>query len=112
MTEKSISQGIPTESEQDTDSSEDEGPLERSFHLPDQPHLIRQNELNDLVPEFQLSKEKAQLLGSRLKEWNLLTEGTIYTHYRKRSEPFASFTKWKTPLAHVVQCKCQNKCKM
>ena len=37
-----------------------------------QPHILTQNELNDLVRDLQLSKSKAELLGSRLKQWNLL----------------------------------------
>jgi len=37
-----------------------------------QPHLILQAELNDLVRDLVLPKTKAQLLGSRLQQWNLL----------------------------------------
>ena len=35
-----------------------------------QPHLLSQEDLNDLVRDLSLSKEKAELLGSRLKQWN------------------------------------------
>jgi len=35
-------------------------------------HLLQQAELNDLIRDLQLSKEKSELLASRLKEWNLL----------------------------------------
>jgi hypothetical protein len=37
-----------------------------------QPHILTQYELNDLVCELELSKSKAELLGSGLKQWNLL----------------------------------------
>jgi hypothetical protein len=37
-----------------------------------QPHILTQDELNDFVRDLELSKSKAELLGSRLKQWNLL----------------------------------------
>jgi len=37
-----------------------------------QPHILTQDELNDLVRHLELSKSKAELLGSRLKQWKLL----------------------------------------
>jgi len=40
------------------------------------PQLLNQEELNDLVRDLSLSKEKAEVLGSRLQQWNLLKEGT------------------------------------
>jgi len=39
-----------------------------------EPHFIVQKELHDLVRDLRLSKQQAELLGSRLKEWNLLAE--------------------------------------
>jgi hypothetical protein len=41
-----------------------------------QPHLIFQSELNDLMRDFNLFKSQAKLLGSRIKEWNLLSACT------------------------------------
>ena len=38
----------------------------------DGPHVLNQSDLNDLVRDFNLSKLKAEILGSRLKQWNLL----------------------------------------
>jgi len=38
-----------------------------------QPHILTQDELNDLVRDLELSKSKAELLESQLKQWNLLT---------------------------------------
>ena len=37
-----------------------------------QPHILAQDELNDLFRDLELSKSKAELLGSKLKQWNLL----------------------------------------
>ena len=40
------------------------------------PHLLGQAELNDLVRDLELTKEKTELLGPRLQERNLLKPGT------------------------------------
>ena len=48
------------------------------------PHSISQAELDDLVRNLSLSKEKSELLGSRLKEWNLLQSGATVSHFRNR----------------------------
>ena len=56
-----------------------------------QPHLLSQEDLNDLVRDLSLSKEKAELLGSRLKQWNLLREDTKISFYRERHAILASF---------------------
>jgi len=37
-----------------------------------QPHILTQDELNDLIRDLELSKSKAELLGSRLKQLKLL----------------------------------------
>ena len=55
------------------------------------PHLIVQSELNDLIRDLNLSKDKAELLASRLKQWNLLSRDTSVTVYRKRSTNLAAF---------------------
>ncbi|UYV84365.1 hypothetical protein LAZ67_X001944 [Cordylochernes scorpioides] len=41
-----------------------------------EPHLLTQGDLNDLVRDLDLSKKQSELLGSRLKGWNLLHKGT------------------------------------
>ena len=50
------------------------------------PHLITQQELNDLVYDLNLTKRKSELLGSRLQQWKLLAPCTKVTLYRQQSE--------------------------
>lgn len=57
------------------------------------PHLISQAELNDLVRDLDLSKNQAELLGSRLQGWNLLSPGTKISVFRKRHEDLTRFFK-------------------
>ena len=49
--------------------------------------------MNDLVNDLSLSKQQAELLGSRLQEWNLLAKGTTITSFRKRNANFSMFYK-------------------
>ena len=55
------------------------------------PHILTQAELNDLVRDLELSKAKAELLGSRLQEWNLLQENVRVTSFRTRHEQFEDY---------------------
>ena len=41
-----------------------------------EPHPLTQGDLNDIVRDLNLSKKQAELLGSRLKGWNLLCQDT------------------------------------
>jgi len=43
-----------------------------------------QEELNELIGDLDLPKSKAELLGSRLQQWNLLKESIRISVYRKR----------------------------
>jgi hypothetical protein len=56
---------------------------ESEYEDPNKPHLIAQSELNDLVHDLNLSKTQSELLGSRLKESNLLQKGTTVSVFRK-----------------------------
>ena len=62
--------------------------IDDDFVGPDssEPHLINQAELNDLVRDLSLSKSPAELLASRLQQWNLLSEGTKVSAFRSRSQ--------------------------
>lgn len=66
-------------------------------------HLITQGELNDLVRDLNLTKEKAEILGSRLQQWNLLEQGTTISHFRKRSETLKKYFSASGNL-----CYCSN----
>lgn len=56
-----------------------------------EPQLFSQQELNDLVRDLGLSKDTAQLLGSRLKNKNLLQPGTSFSWYRHRETVFVPY---------------------
>lgn len=51
----------------------------------EEPHLVSQEELNDLIRDLELPKTKAQLLASRLKQWNVLQDNVkvscFWNHY-------------------------------
>ena len=54
--------------------------------------------LNDLVRDLVLSKKKAELLGSRLKQWNLFETRTKITYYRPRQDELSSFFTTKNTV--------------
>ena len=56
-----------------------------------EPHLLTQGDLNDIVRDLNLSKKQAELLGSRLNGWNLLRQDTKLCFYRGRHEEFKDF---------------------
>ncbi|KAL4706484.1 hypothetical protein ACJJTC_015682 [Scirpophaga incertulas] len=55
------------------------------------PHLINSEDLNDLIRDLNLPKSKAELLASRLKQWNLLNSDVRISRQRKRHEEFSCF---------------------
>ena len=55
-------------------------------------HFISQNELNDLVRDLKLPKTKSELLGSRLRQWNLLADGVRISKYRDRQQQLESLS--------------------
>ena len=85
---------IPTEFSDDDDDANDNveasepSTSEDVTFLPtavdDDPHQFSQNELNDLVWDFGLSKSKTELLGSRLQQWNLLQDDVRISVFRSR----------------------------
>jgi len=56
-----------------------------------QPHILIQEELNDLVRDLELSKSKAELLGSRLKKWNLLEKNIQISSFRGSHQQLVPF---------------------
>lgn len=59
-----------------------------------EPHLLTQENHNDFVRDLNVSKKKqAEILGSRLKGWNLLHQGTeiyFFSHHQHGFEEFFS----------------------
>jgi len=53
-----------------------------------EPHLLIQGDLNDIVRDLNLSKKQAELLGSRLKGRKLLRQNTKVCFYRGHHEEF------------------------
>ena len=56
-----------------------------------EPHLLTQGYLNAVVRDLNLSKKQAELLGSRLKGWNLLCQDTKVCFYCGCHEEFKDF---------------------
>ncbi|KAI6650066.1 hypothetical protein LOD99_6281 [Oopsacas minuta] len=56
-----------------------------------EPSLFNQPELNDLIRDLDLSKASSELLASRLKEKNLLHQGTKVTLYHYREQEFQQY---------------------
>lgn len=83
--------------------SDESGPDDDEFQCSPEnlePQLFTQAELNDLVRDLGLTKEKAELLGSRLKEKHLLASGTSIYQYRIRDQQFAKFFKQEEDLVY------------
>ncbi|ESN93095.1 hypothetical protein HELRODRAFT_165255 [Helobdella robusta] len=66
------------------------------------PHRLSQAELSDLVRDLDLSQEKAELLGSRLKQWNLLQSDVKVSYFRKRQQNLVRFFEKKNSLVVCV----------
>lgn len=65
-----------------------------------EPKLFNQTELNDLVRDLGLTKEKAEIIGLRLKEKNVLASGTIIYAYRTREQQFSQYFKQEGDLVY------------
>ena len=55
------------------------------------PCYLNQKDLNDLIRDLGLTKSNAELLTSRLKQWNLLDDSVQITEQRKWHQSFSSF---------------------
>jgi hypothetical protein len=62
------------------------------------PHLLSKDDLDDLVRDLSLSKEKSELLASRLREWNLLQKGTTTSHFRDRHKQLVTYYKLENDI--------------
>ncbi|KAI6659631.1 hypothetical protein LOD99_14554 [Oopsacas minuta] len=65
-----------------------------------EPQTFTQGELNDLVRDLDLSKDKAELLASRLKQKNLLDKDVLVSHYRKRNFNLAHYYTTDGPVCY------------
>ena len=101
---------IPTEFSDDDDANQNVEASEPSTSedvtflstaVDDNPHQISQNELNDLVRDLGLSKSKAELLGSRLQQWNLLQDDVRISVFRNRHSLNRIF-QWQNKLSIVI----------
>jgi hypothetical protein len=63
-------------------------------------HLLTQGDLNDLVRDLKLSKKRAELLGSRLKGWNLLQNDTKVCFFRNRQDEFQDLYSEENDLVY------------
>jgi len=61
-------------------------------------HRITQEDLNDLIRDLDLPNNKAELLGSRLQQWNLLKKNVRISVYRKMHEDLVQFFKMERGL--------------
>ena len=69
----------------------------------DSPHFPNQQELDDLLRDLGLTKSNAELLTSRLKEWNLLDPSCRTSKYQKRHKTVGCFYV-------VSESLCNNLC--
>jgi len=67
------------------------------------PCFPNQKDVNDLIRDLGFTKYNAELLISRLKQWNLLDESVEITDQRKRHETFSNFFSRQDGL-----CFCNN----
>ena len=67
------------------------------------PFYPNQKDLNDLIRDLGLAKSNAELLTSRLKQWNLLDASVQITEQRKRHQSFSSFFTMQNAI-----CFCNN----
>jgi hypothetical protein len=61
---------------------------------------FNQEELNDLVRDLNLNKEESELLGSRLKEKNMLAPETTFYWYRHREKEFTTYFSQENTLVY------------
>ena len=89
-TDEHNSDGLISSNYTDSDTTED-------------PILFSQKHLNDLIRDLCLSKEKAELLASRLKERNMVEKDVKVSYCRKRNWDISLTYKVEGPL-----CYCQD----
>ena len=90
-TEKEDSLSINACESTSTESEEEPIELDPSFQHESAPPFINQERVNDLLRDLYLSKEKAEILVSRLQQWNLLEPGTNISSFHSHNQNLASY---------------------
>ena len=67
------------------------------------PYYTNQKDLSDLIRDLCLTKSNAELLTSRLKQWNLFADSVQITEQRKQHQSFSSFFSMQNAI-----CFCNN----
>ena len=70
------------------------------------PYFPNQNELDDLTRDLGLTKAKAKIISSHLKEWNFLAPSCKISKPRKRHVVFANFYAIFSDSDHPILCYC------
>ena len=94
---------VPPEGQKE-ESSNSEDSSDSDFNET-KPHFPNQQEMDDLVRDLGLTKANAELLVSRLKDWNLLDKSCRSTGYRKRHAKFSSYYAMDKD---TLLCYCAN----
>ena len=88
-----------------TSSEDDDGDFEVDTQYSSKdPHFTNQNEWDDLTGDLSLTKAKAEILSSRLKEWNLLAPSCKISKPRKRHVTFANVYAMSSDSDHSSLC--------
>ena len=74
-----------------SESFEGDSTTDPEYASMNKPRPLNQKEMNDLVRDMSLPKANAELLSSRLREKNLVTDEVRVMYYRKRHEEFKQF---------------------
>ena len=97
---------IMTWSESESEKSDDDaGDVGGDSDYDFVPIFFSQDDLSDLIRDLDLSKQSTLLLGSRLKEKNLLQPGTHITYYLKREQEFTDFFSKQKSLVYCHNVK-------
>jgi hypothetical protein len=87
---------VPKPPKEFTIDSEDKDKLTLGSPEPpatSEPHILTKDKLNDLVRDLELSKSKAELLGSRRKQWNLLEKMSEFLNFEVVISSWCLFQK-------------------
>ena len=87
---------------EDIKDSDDDFNLSQTY-MSLEPHFPSQQEVDNLVRDLGLTKSNAELLTSRLKEWNLLDTSCRCSSLKKRHERFSKYFSMVGSL-----CFCNN----